>query len=321
MDNAKKATTYRLTFVWMLAILPAVLLGQSSTGEISGLVADEQGAAVPGAQVNVRNLGTGESHRLHTDDSGYYLVADLIPGPYQITAENAGFRRTVRNGLVLQVGQRARIDLTLSVGAVTETVEVKGETPLLDVEDATLGQVIENRKVLDLPLNGRNLVSLAALAAGVIPGNGFGTGIPYGRAALIQAAASNLQFNGSMPAENDVLIDGVPLAVCCQNQIAFLPSIDTTEEFRVHVNLYEAEYGRTSGGLLTYATKSGTNEFHGSVYEFLRNQKFDSNNFFSNLAGIGKTHEVYNQFGARIGGRIIPNRTFFFFNYEGVRNT
>jgi hypothetical protein len=315
-----KATTCLALFMLILATSGGALFGQSSTGEISGMIADEQGAAVPGAEVSVRNAGTGEVRRFAADGSGYFLVTDLIPGAYQVSAGKAGFRRTVRDGVVLQVGQRARIDLTLSVGAVTESVEVKGETPLLDVEDATLGQVIENRKVLDLPLNGRNLVSLAALTAGVVPGNGFGGGIPYGRAALIQAAAANMQVNGSMPAENDVLIDGVPLSVCCQNQIAFLPSIDTTEEFRIHVSLYEAEYGRTGGGLLTYATKSGTNEFHGSAYEFLRNQKFDSNNFFSNLAGIGKTHFVYNQFGGRFGGRIVPNRTFFFVNYEGIRS-
>jgi hypothetical protein len=247
-------------------------------------------------------------------------MGQLVPGEYQLTAEANGFRRFVRNGVILQVGQRARLDIQMPVGGVSETIEVTAETPLLDTSDASLGQVIENRKILELPLNGRNVVGLAALSTGVVPGAGFGIGVPDGRAALIQAATANLVVNGGISAHNDVLVDGVPLALCCQNQIAFIPSIDTTQEFRVRTNLFDAEYGRTGGGVVSYATRSGTNDMHVSVFEFLRNRNLDANNFFSNRAGVRRGHFVYNQFGGRAGGRIVRDKTFYFASYEGIEN-
>jgi hypothetical protein len=305
----------------LLAILAvAATTNGQMTGEITGQVVDETGASVPDARVVILNTATGETREFQTDATGSYLVPQLFPGTYQITVEKTGFRRFVRSGVVLQVGQRARIDVRLTVGTVTESVEVTAATPLLESEDAALGQVIENRKILELPLNGRNIVALAALATGVVPGTSFGIGVPEGRAALIQAAAANLVVNGGISAHNDVLVDGIPLSLCCQNQIAFIPSIDTIEEFRVRSNLYDAQYGRTSGGVITYASKSGSNEFRGSLFEFLRNDNLDANNFFSNRAGLPKGHFVYNQFGGRIGGPVVRDKFFFFGNYEGIRN-
>ncbi|MEZ5355495.1 MAG: TonB-dependent receptor [Bryobacteraceae bacterium] len=298
----------------------AVLAAQSSTGEIAGTVTDETGAAVARARVTIRNTDTGETRQFDTGASGTYVVPQLNPGPYQITVENAGFRRFVQSGVVLQVGQRAQVDAVLSVGAVSESVEVSAQAPLVDATDASLGQVIENRKILDLPLNGRNILSLAALSTGVNPGNSFGAGLPDGRAALIQAASSNVQINGGMTQHNDVLIDGVPLSVCCQNQISFQPSIDATQEFRVRTNMFDAQYGRTGGGLILFASRGGSNEFHGSAFQFMRNRALDANNFFNNRTGAPKGHFVYNQFGARVGGPIVHNRLFFFVNYEGIRN-
>ncbi|MBM3727348.1 MAG: carboxypeptidase regulatory-like domain-containing protein [Acidobacteria bacterium] len=298
------------------------LLGraQSATAELTGIVADEQGAAIANAKVAVRNAATGEAYETTTGLTGAFTLGQLRPGEYQLTAGMAGFRSFVRNGVVLQVGQRARVDVQLSVGAVSESVEVRAETPLLDTSEASLGQAIENRKILELPLNGRNVVGLAALVPGVVPGTSFGIGVPDGRAALIQAATANLVVNGGMAAHNDVLVDGVPLSLCCQNQIAFIPSIDATQEFRVRTNLYDAEYGRTSGGVVTYATRGGSNGFHASLFEFLRNRNLDANNFFSNRAGVRRGHFVYNQFGGRAGGKIVRDRTFWFANYEGVEN-
>ena len=303
----------------LLAVVP-IVMGQSSTGEIVGQVTDASGGLVADARVEVRSTGTGESREYTTNATGGYLVTQLIPGTYEIIVTKDGFRTSRRSGLTLQVGQRARIDITLEVGVVAETIEVVAETPLLEVSEASLGQVVENRKILDLPLNGRNILSLAALTTGVTPGNGFGIGVPDGRAALIQAASANVSINGGMTAHNDVVIDGVPLSVCCQNQISFQPSIDATQEFRVRTNMYDAQYGRTGGGLITFASKGGTNEFHGSVYHFLRNEVLDANNWFNNRAGNPKGHFVYNQFGASIGGPIAANKLFFFFNYEGIRN-
>ena len=169
-------------------------------------------------------------------------------------------------------------------------------------------------------MNGRNLVGLAALTTGVIPGVSFGEGIPDGRAALIQAATANVLINGGLGAHNDVVMDGVPLGLCCQNQVALIPTIDITQEFRVQTSVYDAQLGRTSGGLVTFASKGGNNEFHGSAYEFLRNRVLDANNFFNNRAGVDKAHFTYNQFGASTGGPVLRNKLFFFFNYEGIRN-
>ena len=310
----------KISLLGVLFLLSPVAFGQSSTAELTGSVTDEQGAPIPESQVVIRNMDTGESRRLSTDETGSYVVTQLIPGTYQVTVEKGGFRRFVRSGLILQIGQRARVDARMAVGQVTESVEVTADAPLLETDDASLGQAIENKKILDLPLNGRNVVGLAALTTGVVPGTSFGIGVPSGRAALIQAATANLVVNGGMSAHNDVMMDGIPLALCCQNQIAFIPSIDTTLEFRVRTNLYDASMGRTSGGVITYATRGGANEFHGSLFEFFRNRNLDANNFFSNRQGVGRGHFVYNQFGGRFGGRIIRDKTFFFANYEGIEN-
>ncbi len=307
--------------VFGLMILTAALsFGQSSTAELRGLVTDETGAVVPGAKVEVIHVATGESRVFPTDATGQYIVPQLKPGSYEIRVDASGFRRLVRQGIVLQVDQRASVDLKLQVGSIAESVEVIASTPLLDTTEASLGQVIENRKILDLPLNGRNILALAALTSGVTPGTSFGIGVPDGRAALVQAAMANVQINGGMASTNDVLLDGVPLALCCQHQIAFQPSIDTTQEFRVRTNMYDAQYGRTGGGVITFASRGGSNDVHGSVYHFLRNDNLDANNFFNNRSGIRKGHFVYNQYGGRIGGPIVRNKAFFFFNYEGLRN-
>jgi len=309
---------FSLLLVMLLAGITC--LAQSSAAELVGTITNATGEVVPQARVALRNTATGEVREFLTDASGNYIMTQLPPGAYQLTVESQGFKQFIRDGLVLQVGQRARVDAQLEVGALTEAVKVTAEAPLLDSTDASLGQAIENRKILDLPLNGRNIVALAALTPGVNPGTSFGIGNPDGRAALVQAASSNVQINGGLSAHNDVLLDGVPLSVCCQNQIAFLPSIDTTQEFRVRTSMYDAQFGRTSGGIISYASKSGANDWHGTLYEFHRNQALDANNFFSNRAGLGKTHFVYNQFGGAFGGRLLRDRTFFFGNFEGIRN-
>ncbi|HJZ96499.1 MAG TPA: carboxypeptidase-like regulatory domain-containing protein, partial [Candidatus Solibacter sp.] len=307
-------------FLFMIICSAPLARGQSASGEIAGSVLDDSGAAIPKAAVTVLNTDTGLERRFETDSLGNYIFTQLSPGNYSIQVEKSGFQRFVREGITLQVGQRARIDVPLRVGAVSESVSINAQTGLLDVEEASLGQVIENRKILDLPMNGRNLIGLAALTTGVSPGVGFGMGIPDGRQALVNAATASFLINGGMGAHNDVLMDGIPLAVCCQNQIALIPSIDTTQEFRVRTNLYDAQFGRTSGGLVTFASKAGTNAFHGGLYEFLRNRNLDANNFFNNRAGISKAPFSYNQYGLRAGGPVIRNKTFFFFNYEAIRN-
>jgi len=318
-----KFVTRFASLVILLLLSPSInplLFAQTSNAELSGVIADQTGAPIPGAKIVLMNVSTSERRNTAADASGTYLFTQVPPAPYQLTVEMQGFRRFVQNGIILQVGQRATVDARLELGEINQSVEVTANATMLDTSDASLGQTVENRKILDLPLNGRNIVALAALAPGVTPGNGFGGGIPSGRAALIQAAASNILINGGMTATNDVLIDGVPLSICCQNQIAFLPSIDTTAEFRVRTNMFDAQFGRTGGGIISYATKSGGNEFHGSVFEFIRNAVFDANTYFNNQNGIPVGKYTYNQFGGRIGGPILHKKLFFFGNYEGIRN-
>lgn len=308
-----------------LLLVCAVLLvrgssAQTSNAELSGQITDPTGAPIPGAKIVLRNVSTSVPLESVSGATGNYLFTQVPPAPYQLTVEMPGFRRFVQDGIVLQVGQRASVDAHLTIGEVSQSVEVTANANILDVSDASLGQAVENAKILDLPLNGRNIVGLAALATGVSPGPGFGEGIPDARAALVEAAASNIDIDGGMTAMNDVLVDGVPLSLCCQNQIAFVPSIDTTAEFRVRTNMFDAQFGRTGGGIITYASKSGENEFHGSVFEFLRNAFFDANTYFNNANKIPVGHFTYNQFGGRVGGPIVHDKLFFFGNYEGVRN-
>lgn len=309
-----------LLSVFLVAGLAQPSWAQSTSAELGGQVADSSGAPIVGAKITIRSVAKGTIREITSDETGNFLVTQLAPDMYELDAEAAGFHKLVQKGIQLNVGQSARLNVKLSVGGETTNVEVTADVVALDTTNGALGQVVENRKILDLPLDGRNIVGLAALATGVVPGNGFGGGIPYGRAALNQAAASNISIDGGMTTMNDVLIDGVPLSVCCQNQIAFLPSIDTTEEFRVRTNMYDAQFGRTGGGIITYASKSGSNAFHGSLYEFLRNNVFDANLFFNKRSKTPIGHFVYNQFGGRVGGPILHNRLFFFGNYEGIRN-
>jgi len=184
----------------LVVVLAGLLQAQSSAGEIVGQVIDESGAAIAEAKIAVRNTETGETRQFSSDGSGNYAITQLIPGTYEISVERGGFRRFVRAGLTLQVGQRARVDVALRVGAVTESVEVVAETPLLESTEASLCQVIENRKILELPLNGRNILSLTALTTGVTPGNSFGIGTA-GRARRHDSGASaNILINGGMTA-------------------------------------------------------------------------------------------------------------------------
>jgi hypothetical protein len=282
--------------------------------------------------VTLTNTGTGLKQTTATDEIGSYVFPLVQPGAYQLTVEKQGFQRFARS-FTLEVAQQARVDAQLTVGQVTETVEVSASAVILETESSNLGQVITNRQVLDLPLNGRNPFALAALTPGVTPLASFGAGIAGARGAAQSAGANNFLANGGMTGSNEILLDGIPITVCCQGQPALIPTIETTEEFKVQTNTSPAEFGRTSGGILNILTKSGTNNFHGSVYEFFRNEKLDAANFFINRAGTNpipgrqdrRTPLRYNQYGAAGGGPVmIPrvyngkDKTFAFGNFEIV---
>ncbi len=322
----------RLTALQFLFFAAIPMAAQTTTGTLTGFVTDSAGAFITAASVNLTNTATGLRQTTATDEIGSYVFALVQPGAYQLTVEKQGFQRFARN-FTLEVAQQARIDAQLTIGQVTETVEVSSAV-ILETESSNLGQVISNRQVLDLPLNGRNPFALAALTPGVTPLASFGAGIAGARGAAQVAGANNFLANGGMTGSNEILLDGIPITVCCQGQPALIPTIETTAEFKVQTNTSPAEFGRTSGGILNILTKSGTNNFHGSAYEFFRNEKMDAANFFMNRAGTNpipgrqdrRTPQRYNQYGAAAGGPVIvprvyngKDKTFVFGNFEIVQ--
>lgn len=284
------------------------LYGQQGTGTISGTVTDPQGAVVTGAQIQVVHAGTAAVFRTETNERGLYIAPGLPVGPYEVRAEHTGFKRGVRSGIVLQVNQNAQVDITLQVGQVVETVEVVGEAPLVDSSSATLGQVIENRRVQELPLNGRGALALTLLTAGVVStagplNSGFGDrGIQL----------SSISINGSPSSMNGQMLDGNNNVLSYVGEVGIPPAVDAVEEFKVQSGSMSAEFGFTAGGSINLVTKSGTNDVHGTVYEFLRNDQFDARNTFA----AAKLPLRYNQFGASLGGPVIKNKLFGFFNWE-----
>src|SRR6266851_1371560 len=297
------------------------LLAQSTYGSIAGAATDSSGAAVAEAQVTLTNLGTSEKRTQTTGGDGLYSFVNLFPGRYKIDVEKTGFKRFTRPEVVVEVNQSARIDVTLQVGDVTQTVEVTGETPLLESETSSLGQVVEQRETNELPLNGRNIFNLTAIAPSVVPqGNNYGT--PVGKNPFDFA---NFQVGGSFANQSAEYLDGQPLNIGYINLPLILPTQDSIGEFKVQYNNLGPDWGKFSGGVINLSTKSGTNEWHGSVYEFLRNKVFNSNEYFLKGSQIkaGKKNQpppfTQNQYGATIGGPAVKDKTFFFFSWEAYR--
>lgn len=305
----------RLTpcLVWLVAAAPS--FGQTFYGSIVGTVSDPSGSSIPQASVTLTNLGTAERRTMHSDDSGNYQFVNLLPGQYKIEVEKTGFRRSAREPITVQVQSAVRIDVSMQVGDVNQVVEVSAQTPLLQTENASLGQVVEARKVLEMPLNGRNVFGLVALVPGVVPGGQSGT-TPTGTNPF---AWGNYQIGGGQSNQSAAYLDGAPINASYANLTALVPTQDAIQEFRVQTNNLGPEFGRLSGGVINLTTKSGTNSFHGSAYEFFRNRELNANTFFNNKAGVQRPAFSQNQYGANIGGPVIHDKTFFFFAWEGFR--
>src|SRR5262249_3966189 len=295
--------------------------GQSTYGSIAGTVVDASGAAMPGAQVTLTNVGTTEKRTQTTGPDGLYSFVNLIPGNYRLEAKKEGFKAFVREPIVVQVQQAVKIDATLQVGVVTESVTVSGETSLLQPETSSLGQVVETRKANELPLNGRNIYNLAAISPSVIP-QGNTTGTVVGKNPFDFA---NYQIGGSFANEGAQYLDGQPLNIGYINLPLLVPTQDSIAEFKVQYNNLGPEWGKFAGGVINLSTKSGTNSWHGTGYEYLRNKVFNSNEFFNKGSEISKGEKnepppfTQNQFGATIGGPIFKDKTFVFGSYEGFR--
>ena len=309
---------------WLLALLAASLFvvplfATGPTGAITGTVTDPSGAVVPGARITVRDEGTNATREVETNEDGDYTVALLPPAHYRVSVEKAGFHRSILRDVALDVEQTARVDFTLQVGALNEELTVTDTPPLVQTDTSTLGQVINGRQVRELPLNERNFLSFALL----VPGGQLPTS---GSENSTQGGAFSV--NGAREQSNNFLLEGVDNNDPYINQYVALPSIDAIQEFKVQSSDYSAEFGRSGGAQVNVILKSGTNEFHGGAFEFLRNRHMDAKNFFDfpacSAASVpGACGDIprfdRNQFGGTIGGPIRRDKTFFFGSYEGLR--
>lgn len=293
-----------LTFL-VTALLTAPLHAQIGAATLTGIVSDSAGAAVPGAAIIVTSQSSGLRRSAVSDLNGHYTVPTLTPGVYDVRVELSGFRTLRQSGIRVSTGETVPLDLQLSVGAVSESVTVTGDAPLLRSAGANLGQVIDNRKVVDLPLNGRSFISLAGLVAGV----------------ALPPASQLPRINGGRPRTNEYLFDGISVLQPEPGQVAFFPNIDAIQEFKIESNSAPAEFGRFNGGVVNLTTKSGGNDVRGSVFEFFRDDSLNARNYFARTGTPVKPKYERNQFGGVIGGPIKHDRTFFFADYQGQRQT
>lgn len=300
--------------LFAISFLLSQFVFSQSTGSIGGTVTDAVGSLVPNATVTVRNQATGEEHATKTDVSGVYLVPSLPVGTYRVEVKSPGMQSMVATGIELPVGSSLRQDFSLKVATTTETVEVSGAAPLIDSSTSTLGTVVNQRTVQEIPLNGRHFIDLAMLTPGTVtpPANGFLTAPLRGQGmfAYNTSGAREDSFNP--------MINGINLSDPNQNQITFQPTINTIDEFKIDNSTFSAEYGRNSGSVLNIATKSGVNTWHGEAYEYLRNDYFDARNW-SNPTTLPEAQFVRNQFGGDGGGAIMKNKLFVYLTYEGLR--
>ncbi len=304
---------FRTVFVGLLCV--SSLEAQITTADIVGTVTDATGGVLPGVRIMVQNLATQAIHTAVSDRTGNYLVTLLPVGRYSVRAEAPGFKAWTVPEVALAVGDRLRLDVHLEVGPIEQSVEVTAQTPALQSDSSSLGSLVNERAVQDLPLNGRNLIRLAQLAAGA--NEGTTNTLSSGNRPDDRRRTSAVSVNGQDSVLNNYLIDGMDNNERFIGTIIVRPSIDALAEFKVQTNLYSAELGRTAGGVINVVTKSGTNGFHGSLFEFFRNEKVDAKNLF---AGPGPTPAFrQNQFGGSLGGPVRKNRTFFFGDYEGFR--
>ena len=286
---------------------------QVTYGSATGLVTDSTGAVVPNAKVVLTDVDKGYQYPVNSDATGRYLIINLIAGTYQINVEAPGFKAYIQPGIVVDVGTRVTVDAHLQLGATTQSVNVVGATPLLSTQDSVTGQEITRDMINNLPLVDRNVLDLAFLAPGVLQAPGAGA---------TPGSGLNFSTNGSRVATTEVLVDGVMGTISSTRgasfQVASLPNLEAVQEFKMMQNNYSAEEG-WSNGYINMVMRSGTNQFHGDVYEFLRNKSLDSNNWFNNQIGGSLPPMRRNQFGGTLGGPIRKNKTFFFADYDGIR--
>ncbi|MBI2821439.1 MAG: TonB-dependent receptor [Acidobacteria bacterium] len=311
--SRRKQTVSVFVFLVLVGLASLPSLAQTANATILGSARDESGALLPGVEIMVKSVERGTTRTAITGDEGRYRVAELTPGDYEVSASLTGFRTAVRSGLRLTVGQQAVVDLVLVVGEIQERVVVAAEAPTVETTTSTISGLVDDKKIRDLPLNGRSFSDLATLQMGVVV-------MPLGVRNSASGFGTKISVSGNRPSSNSFLLDGTYVNDTMNNTPAgatgqFL-GVDTLREFSVLTNTFSAEYGQSMGGIINAVTKSGTNELHGSLFWFHRNDNFDARNFFD----PGDPPEFRrHQFGATVGGPIVRDKTFFFGGYEGLR--
>src|SRR3984885_7009810 len=315
-------------FVYLVSVAIALLLtneapsrAQVAGATLTGTITDSSGGQVPNAQVVIKDVSTGVERTVTTNKDGFYIAANLLPAEYQVTVSAQGFNTEIKNGIKLNVGMEQEFNLVLQVGTVTHRVEVTAEAPAVQLSTSDISATVQATTVRELPLNGRSWTDLAALQPGVDTIQtqpSFSSGADRGNRGFGQ----QLTISGARPQQNNYRLDGVSLNDYANGAPGSVLGgnlgVDAIEEFSVITSNYEADYGKTSGGVVNAITRSGTNQIHGSAYEFLRNSKLDTKNYFDvgNIPPFKR-----NQFGGTLGGPIVKNHTFFFVDFEGIRQS
>ena len=301
-------TRAALLLAWLI-VLGVPALGQSFYGSLVSVVKDDQNNVIPGATIVLVNTSTNERREGVSADDGVYRFLNLVPGTYRLEVELTGFQRYVRDQIEVNVQAAPRIDVSLKVGSIAETIQVAGTVPVLQTENASVGLVVGSRPVQELPLNGRNVMNLITLAPSVVP-QGSSEGSLTGKNVF---AAGNFQVGGGTANQSASYFDGVPVQDSAYGNIVVLtPSPDSVAEFKVQTNNSSAEFGRITGGVINIASRSGTNTYHGSAFEYHRNKALNSNPFFGERAGLDRPPFVQNNFGGSLGGPVLKDKLFFF---------
>src|SRR6266436_2611168 len=326
-ECSSKLKTFAASFLALLLIHSVAMLvdiqAQVAGGTITGTVVDSSGRVIPNANVSITNLATGINRTVTTNEDGLYIAPNLLPASYELTFTAPGFRTDVRSGIELTVGATVTLNTTMQVGGSKEIVQVQTEAPDVQLATSDIGAVVNATTVRELPLNGRSWTDLATLQPGVnriLTQPDFSAGTDRGNRGFGQ----QLTISGARPQQNNYRLDGVSLNDYANGApgsvLGGSLGVDAIQEFSVLTSNYSAEYGKTSGGVVNAITRSGTNQFHGSAYEFLRNSHLDARNFFDE-AGKPTPPFKRNQFGGAVGGPIVKNHTFFFVDYEGTRQS
>src|ERR1700730_360989 len=303
-------STLAIAILVLLQCIAGRAFAQRTTASVAGSIVDNSGASIPGAHVIVRNLSTGVERTVSSNDLGYYVVSSLPAGPYSLAVSKAGFQTETVPQLTLEVDQNATINISMKVGAITETVNVTADASAIDTRTATLSTIINQRQITDLPLNGRNVLQLMQLTPGTLQGSGT-----FNQSATRPEVGSQLiSASGGRGNSTTFVLDG-GLHEDPYTEVANVaPNPDAIQEFSFQTNNYSAKFGGRGGGVVNMVTKSGSNGLHGSLYEYIRNHKINARNFFASTDDGLKR----NQYGASLGGPVIKNRTFFFFSWQGT---